>query len=124
MASYLSVAAEDLDAARRLSAEPINRMAAFHLQQAAEKLVKALLLHRGVTTTAEHRIAVLLDGLEPSDPWRRRLAPLDRLTPFATTYRYPTPGGRLKPGPDAAILTAEVAELEVLHRDLAAELLR
>jgi hypothetical protein len=38
---YLAAAADDLDAARRLAVPPANRLAAYHLQQAAEKLVKA-----------------------------------------------------------------------------------
>jgi hypothetical protein len=42
------------------------------------------------------------------------LDPLDRFTPYATTYRYPSPTGRLKAGPDAANLLAEVAEIEKL----------
>jgi hypothetical protein len=40
IAAYLDDVDVDLDAGLRLIADPPNRMAAFHLQQAAEKLVK------------------------------------------------------------------------------------
>ena len=70
VAGYLAAAADDLDAARRLAAPPANRLAAYHLQQAAEKLVKALLVHRNIHPGVEHRIDVLVCMLDPSDPWQ------------------------------------------------------
>lgn len=113
---YLDAAEEEIDAARRLTAPPPNRLAAYHLQQASEKLVKALLVARGIHPTKEHRIDVLLGGLDANDPWRALLEPLDRNTPYATTYRYPSPAGRLKGGPAAAAVLAEAAEIEKLIR--------
>ena len=97
-----------------VAAPPANRLAAYHLQQAAEKLIKAILVHRRIHPGLEHRIDVLVGMLDPSDPWHPLLDPLDRLTPYATTYRYPSPTGRLKPGPTTAHLLAEVAEIEAL----------
>jgi predicted nucleotidyltransferase len=44
----------------------------------------------------------------------KQIYPLDRLTPYATTYRYPSPTGRLKAGPDASDVLAEAAEIEGL----------
>src|SRR4051812_19956860 len=58
VAGYLTAVADDLDAARRLAAPPANRLAAYHLQQAAEKLVKAVLVHRKIHPGLEHRIDV------------------------------------------------------------------
>ncbi|KYG09446.1 hypothetical protein BE21_17875 [Sorangium cellulosum] len=111
---YLAAAADDLDATRRLAAPPANRLAAYHLQQAAEKLVKAVLVHRKIHPGVEHRIDVLVRMLDASDPWQPLLDPLDRFTPYATTYRYPSPTGRLRASPDAASVLAEVDELERL----------
>ena len=48
VAGYLAAVADDLAAALRLAAPPANRLAAYHLQQAAEKLVKAVLVHRRI----------------------------------------------------------------------------
>jgi hypothetical protein len=42
--AYLDDVDLEIDAARRLVADPPNRFAAFHLQQASEKLVKAVRL--------------------------------------------------------------------------------
>jgi len=61
--AYLDDVDLDLDAAKRLVAAPPNRLAAFHLQQAAEKLIKAVRLGRGLRVTAEHNIEVLVDEL-------------------------------------------------------------
>lgn len=114
VAGYLAAVADDLDAALRLAAPPANRLAAYHLQQAAEKLVKAVLVHRKIHPGIEHRIDVLVRMLDLSDPWQPLLDPLDRFTPYATTYRYPSPTGRLKAGPIASNVLAEAAEIEKL----------
>lgn len=119
--AYLQAAADDLDAARRLASPP-NRLVAYHLQQTAEKIVKAILIDRGVQPTAEHRIDVLVDRLPASDVWVPRLRPLDRLTPFATSYRYPTPSGRLKDAPTVEVIEREIDGLALLLRDVRAAL--
>jgi HEPN domain-containing protein len=85
VAGYLAAVVDDLDAARRLAAPPANRLAAYHLQQAAEKLIKAILVHRKIHPGLEHRIDVLVRMLHPSDPWQALLDSLDRFTPYATT---------------------------------------
>jgi HEPN domain-containing protein len=46
----LDAADLDLDAARRLLVDPPNVLAANHLQQAAEKILGAVRLHRGRST--------------------------------------------------------------------------
>lgn len=112
--AYLEGVREELDAVARLAAPPTNRLAAYHLQQAAEKLVKAVRLHRGHPATLEHRISLLLDALTATDPWRGRLEPLDRFSQFATAYRYPSPTGKLRAGPDSAALEAGRAEVDAL----------
>ena len=116
VAGYLSAAADDLDAERRLAAPPVNRLSAYHLQQAAEKLVKAILVHRKIHPGVEPRIDVLVSMLPATDPWQSLLDPLDRFTPYATTYRYPSPTGRLKGGPDGANVLAEAAAEKLLER--------
>ncbi len=73
-----------------------------------------MLVHRKIHPGLEHRIDVLVRMLDPSDPWQPLLDPLDRLTPYATTYRYPSPTGRLRAGPPTANVLAEVAEIEKL----------
>lgn len=56
--------------------------------------------------------------LAPDDPWRARIQALDRLSPAATTHRYPTPEGRLLPPPSKERVLAELAEVEQLLNDV------
>jgi len=102
LAKLLQAASLDLDAARRLLADPPNVLAANHLQQAAEKIISAVRLHRGLLNTKDHDLVILIDGrpggeprpLPEGDPWRDRFRPLEPLSAYATTFRYslsPTP---------------------------------
>ncbi len=101
IAAYLDDADLELDAARRLVADPPSRFAAFHLQQAAEKLIKAVRLGCGLRVTAEHNLEILIDELPASDLWRTKLRVLEPLASYATTYRDPSPTGRRKDGPSS-----------------------
>ncbi|MBX3246583.1 MAG: HEPN domain-containing protein [Myxococcales bacterium] len=119
--ALLEDAEDDLRMAE-FGAKTQNRHAAFHLQQAAEKLVRAVRLTVGLDSTKQHDIGRLLEGdgafppLPPDHPLCAELKSLDVLTQYATTYRYPTPTGKRKPGPGAEQIGAFVARL----RDLAA----
>lgn len=97
--AYLDDVDLELDAAKRLIADPPNRFAAFHLEQAAEKLVKAVRLSRGLRVTADHNIEALVDELSADDEWRTKLRVLEPLAAYATAYRYPSPTGKRKGGP-------------------------
>lgn len=99
IAAYLDDVDLDLDAAKRLIEEPPNRLAAFHLQQAAEKLIKAVRLAHGLRVTAERNLELLAAELPGDDPWRTKLAALEPLSGYATAYRYPSPMGKRKTGP-------------------------
>ena len=96
--AYLDDVDGELEAARRLSEAPPSRFAAFHLQQAAEKLVKAVRLHRGLFASTDHNILALIEELPSDDAWRTKLSPLRVLSAYATTFRYPSPAGKRKPG--------------------------
>ncbi len=112
--SWLDDAADDLLAAELLLTQPElvrsgNRRAANLLYSAAEKLVKAVRLHRGLRLTKEHRLELCIDGdplggepmpLPPADAWRAVLTPLVPLSAYATAFRYPSPAGRRESGPD------------------------
>jgi HEPN domain-containing protein len=115
IAAYLDEVTAELDAVRRLLEPPPNRLAAYHLEQAAEKLVKAVRLHRGLQATKEHNLVILIDALPAGDPWRERLEPFEPLSAFATTYRYPTPTkGWRNPGPSSEDLRETAKALEEL----------
>ena len=119
IAAYLDDVDLELDAAKRLIADPPNRFAAFHLEQAAEKLVKAVRLGRGLRITADHNIEALVDELAADDPWRTKLRVLEPLAVYATTYRYPSPTGKRKGGPgndEVVVWIKTISELTVEAR--------
>ena len=79
----------------RKRAQPIAKLAANHLQQAAEKILGAVRLQRGLLNTKDHDLVILIDGrpggeprpLPGGDPWRDRFRPLEPLSAYATTFR-------------------------------------
>jgi HEPN domain-containing protein len=111
---WLAVIERDLKAARNclFGPEPTEEAAAYHCQQAAEKLVKAVLVSAGVNAPYSHDIRVLV-GLVPQSPLVATLEPLARFTPYATAYRYPVddPFG-LPPSPSVAEIAGWVQEIE------------
>lgn len=121
----LDAAALDLDAASRLLADPPNVLAATHLQQAAEKLLRAVRLDRGLINTKDHDLVILIDGrsggeprpLPVGDPWRERLRSFEALSAYATAFRY-----SLSPTPAVAELRRMLTDLQVLFELAAAEL--
>lgn len=126
IAKLLDAAALDLDAAVRLLVDPPNLLAANHLQQAAEKILGAVRLHRGLLNTKDHDLVIMIDGrpggeprpLPEGDPWRQRFRPLESLSVYATAFRY-----SLTPAPKVQDLRAMLATLTVLHADASKELL-
>lgn len=61
----------------------------FHCQQAAEKLLKALLSQAGIGYPRTHNLRLLMDLLADSEqPLPTDLADLDILTPYGTLFRY------------------------------------
>jgi uncharacterized protein len=103
---WLRYAAEDLEAARRMVEGRgwAPRIACFHAQHAAEKALKAVLVHEGIPLQFTHTPELLRDLV----PEGRRTAAIEgdlvRLSRRAGVPRYPGPG------PDA---TADEAREEV-----------
>jgi HEPN domain-containing protein len=70
--ALLAMADEDLAGAKALLAIS-TRLARYHVQQSAEKAVKALLEQRGLNPGREHRFEALAEMLREGDEWRGRL---------------------------------------------------
>lgn len=85
------LALRDERAAHVLQADPTidATMIAFHYQQAAEKLLKALLAEQNVDYPRTHNLARILELVEDAG-YEVPVATdeLIRLTPFAVTFRY------------------------------------
>ena len=105
----------DLDAAWTCARGPRARpdRAAYLLQQAAEKLVKAVLVSLEIDPPRAHDIGEIIAELRPDAPFRERLAALSDLTPYATAFRYPTPQ-EPPPLPSLEWIDQRIAEVEGL----------
>jgi len=70
-----------------------DEIVGFHCQQAAEKLLKALLAEKGIHFEKTHNLHHLLNLLADAGvPVPQDLEDLDELTPFAVLLRYASPG--------------------------------
>ena len=87
----LAKASQDELVARKLAADPAigDEATGFHIQQAAEKRLKALLAFHCIPYRRTHDLLELLDLLVAHGyPIPSALEPLQELTPFAVEYRY------------------------------------
>src|SRR5262249_31585415 len=89
-AAFLQLADEELTAARNLSGTN-RRQAAYFCQQAAEKIARAILNEAGVPFGTGHNLSQMAFALPADHPWREKLNALDKHSPAATRYRYPSP---------------------------------
>lgn len=115
--ALLEMADEDLAGAKVLL-DSSTRLARYHVQQSAEKAVKALLEYRDVNPGREHRFEMLSEMLPADDPWRARLYGFHHLSPAATSRRYPTAEGRIIPAPARYIVEGEIESVARLIADV------
>ena len=87
---WLHKADEDYRSAQILlrDSEPLVTPAMFHLQQNAEKLLKALLVKKEIIFERRHDLTYLLKQSE-QPTLHEHLQVLNELTPFAVELRYP-----------------------------------
>jgi len=114
--AWLSKVEDDLKTLRNClrGPEPIATSAAYHCQQAAEKLVKAILVHSRIQPPKTHDIETLLAFLDSAHPLMDRLRPFAAFTPYAWTFRYPTANPL-----DAGAAEPSLAEIESWHDEIA-----
>jgi HEPN domain-containing protein len=112
--SFIALAKEDLSVARKLLADH-PRHCAFSIEQAAEKLLKAVLTAEGIHYTAGHHQLGRLAQLLPGDHlWRADLMTFDNYSSFATATRYPKPGGGMPTTPSRQALDSGLKEVSSL----------
>jgi HEPN domain-containing protein len=92
----------------------VTRYAAYHVQQAVEKVTKALLLALAIEAGIEHRLEELFKRFPADSRWPARLLPFASYSAYATAFRYPTPGGRIPTDPPADTLRRDLASLREL----------
>jgi hypothetical protein len=119
IASLLRNAAGWLEEARSARGRH-SRFAVTHAFYAAEHVVLAVMTSEGIHVGSrgeQHQIAAWLDRLPDSNPLKSVLRRTEALTAYATTYRYPTPTGRLVPPPAEERVDAWIAAVaEALSR--------
>ena len=100
--AWMVKAWRDLETARRSATgePPFYDIAVYHCQQAAEKAVKAFLVHHGKPYEKTHDIEVLVDLACEIDSTFSKLADAaDALTPYSTRFRYPNATFAVEPLP-------------------------
>ncbi len=90
-AAWLAVVDDDLRQVVNNLHGPLPSLAgaAYHCQQAAEKLVKAVLVESRIPFSKTHDIGALAGLLPENHPLKAKLATLAKLTPYGVAYRYP-----------------------------------
>lgn len=98
--------------------EPAIRPAAYHCQQAAEKLIKGLLVMAGVHFPKTHDMEALGDlAISQYAAWTKLISDTFSLTDWAWVYRYP--GLEEEADPSHAELTEALATIAQLTACLA-----
>ncbi|HEY6728165.1 MAG TPA: HEPN domain-containing protein [Polyangiaceae bacterium] len=108
IANTLRLALADLDAAKLLHMGK-NPYAIYHCEQAAEKIIKAVLTSEGVHANIKHLLDDMVKQVPDANPLKALLKGIEHLAAYATTYRYATTSGNIKPAPDDATLEADMA---------------
>lgn len=122
---WLELAQEDLDGASDLLASQRDHrpLVAYHVQQAAEKAVKAALVLRGIDPRKSHDIAVLAESLGAGDALYPICARLGAVSVYATLYRYPDDDRPERPDPTELLAwIAEISSLVATLRKMAESL--
>ena len=120
--AWLVVVERDVKAIRNnlYGPEPEPQMAAYHCQQAVEKLAKTLLVAAGTMPPKSHDIDSLVAKLPAGHPMAQPIAALAHLTTFISAPRYPGAGIFDDPLPDLPIpeVAGWLAEIETLRTEI------
>ncbi len=114
----MRLAEEELEAARQLILRS-PRQAAYLTQQSAEKIARAVLTDAGVKFGTGHNLRQMAVALPADHPWIDKIRSLNKHSPAATRYRYPSAAGKLFDPPDGARLQQDVEELAGLLQEAA-----
>lgn len=97
--SCIKLACEDLISVKKL--RPNERVALISMVYVAENLLTAVMTSEGIDVGAvrrkygNHQIDAMIDALPDECPIKEEFEKLADLTIYATTYRYPSPTGKI-----------------------------
>ena len=118
IASYVRIAKQDLDGARLLNAAA-NRNAAYPCEQAAEKLMRAVLTSEGIQAGNRHDLPDMVAKVPDANPVKPLLRALEHPDAYATAFRYPSPSGRIKVPPTGPELDHDIDRIEAALLEVA-----
>lgn len=121
--AWLSVALEDRRAITACLAvdPPLRTIAAFHCQQALEKLLKGFLVLSATRFTKTHSLSRLGHAAAAVYPELAEIVgSIDDWTMWVTAYRYPSAQGIAEPEPDDGELAQALIAIDDLARRLRA----
>lgn len=118
IANLLRVAKEDLEGARLLERAG-NRNAIYLCEQAAEKLIRAILTSEKKHAGIKHDLDAMVELLPDENPLKPALRAIEDLSAFATSYRYPTAAGRVVQAPKGQAFEERAAKVEFALREAA-----
>jgi HEPN domain-containing protein len=95
IANFLRIAAEDLEGARQLALSN-NRNAIYLCEQAAEKVIRAVVTSEGQHAGIKHDLAEIVDLIPDENPLKPDLRAIEHLSQYATAYRYPVSSSKTK----------------------------
>ena len=113
LSALVTAAERDIGAARRLLPD-MPGQAIFHVQQAAEKLTRAVCEREGLLIGRTHNIGQAAAMLPDGHVFKEDFLGLDNLSAAATAWRYPSPGGWFPADPDPSDVNATLSEIEAL----------
>jgi len=120
VANLLRVAKQDLAGARSLLRDD-NRNAIYLCEQAAEKLLIAVLTSEQKHAGIRHQLDQMVDQIPDENPLKPRLRDLQDLARFATTYRYPTSAGKVASPPDRSVVQEHLDRIDGLLHETATQ---
>lgn len=113
---WLAIADQDVAAARLCLIGALPAVAAYHCQQAVEKIAKALLVAAGIAFPKTHDLAALNALASPHfAALAPALAALEPITVWGLAYRYP-PEEEGDAAPAPADVQVRLGEIEALRR--------
>ena len=121
IANLLRIAKEDLDGARLLAPSG-NRNAIYLCEQAAEKIIRAVITSEGKHAGIKHHLEEMVDLVPDENPMKAALREIEELAAFATAYRYPTSAGRIPAAPSGEDLDVLAKKVEAVLSAAAARL--
>ena len=114
---FLKAAERDIAGVERLLPD-LPDLAAFHAQQAVEKLARAVCLHEGLPDLRTHDVARITEQLTQEHSLKKSLAKLGVLTGAATAWRYPDAEGGFPKLPEPSEIQAALKQVKSIQAEI------